>query len=208
MRTTTSRHVHRAGSRTGWVLALFGMLGVCSLVAETPPALKVPEATITEEKTPPKAAEAGTKTAKEPTVVTSERLQVDYAHNVGTFEGNVLAVDPRITIRADKMVVTFGGGTNQTARTIQKMNADGGVIITQDKRKATSDHAEYTSADGKVLLTGNPRVDEPGGSVSGERITFWQGQDKMDVENSTRTIIYPDEDKKKDQSPAPAKDAP
>ena len=70
----------------------------------------------------------------EPTIVTSEHLQADYLHNVGTFDGNVLAVDPRMTVRADKMTVFFGGtnlvteaGTN-TTRTVQKIIADGAVV--------------------------------------------------------------------------------
>ena len=68
----------------------------------------------------------------EPTIVTSKRLQVDYAHNVGTFEGNVLAVDPRITVRADKMTVFFAStnvatsaSTNST-RSVEKNHCRGG----------------------------------------------------------------------------------
>ena len=48
----------------------------------------------------------------EPTVVTSDHLEVDYARNLGTFTGNVIAIDPRITVRADKMVAFYGIVTN------------------------------------------------------------------------------------------------
>jgi lipopolysaccharide export system protein LptA len=140
----------------------------------------------------------------EPTVVTSERLQVDYARNVGTFTGNVLAVDPRITVRADQMVVFFGGGTN-TVRSLDKIVADGGVVISQGDRKATSEHAEYTAADGKVVLTGGPSVKAPDGVVTGERITFWREQEKMEVQsasetNRTRLVIHPEQLREKTQS--------
>jgi 3-deoxy-D-manno-octulosonate 8-phosphate phosphatase (KDO 8-P phosphatase) len=150
--------------------------------------------------------------ANEPTVVTSERLQVDYAHNVGTFEGNVLAVDPRITVRADKMTVFFAStnvatsvSTNST-RAVEKIIAEGAVVITTpENRRARSDHAEYTATDGKVVLTGRPQVQSVDGVVTGQRITFWRGQDKMDVEsdvtdtNRTRLVIYPEEQRKKSQ---------
>ena len=124
----------------------------------------------------------------EPTIVTSEHLQADYLHNVGTFDGNVLAVDPRMTVRADKMTVFFGGtnlvteaGTN-TTRTVQKIIADGAVVITTpDNKKSNSDHAEYTAEDGKVVLTGSPRVESPDGVVTGQKVTFWRGSQKMDV---------------------------
>ena len=147
----------------------------------------------------------------EPTIVTSERLQADYLHNVGTFEGNVLAVDSRMTVRADKMTVFFGGtnvvtsaGTN-TTRSVQKIIAEGGVVITTpDNKKSNSDHAEYTAADGKVVLTGNPHAESSEGVVTGQRITFWRDSQKMDVEagpaqtNRTRLIIYPEEQRKKE----------
>ena len=147
----------------------------------------------------------------EPTIVTSEHLQADYLHNVGTFEGNVLAVDPRMTVRADKMTVFFGGtnvvtsaGTN-TTRSVQKIVADGAVVInTPDNKISRSDYAEYTAADGKVVLTGKPRVESPDGVVTGQKITFWRGSQKMDVvagaseTNRTRLIIYPEEQRKKE----------
>jgi lipopolysaccharide export system protein LptA len=142
----------------------------------------------------------------QPTVVTSQRLHVDYANNIGTFEGDVLAIDPQITVRADKMVVHFGGEPDLTGERrgggIKKIIADGAVVITQGERKATCEHAEYTAEDGKVVLTGNPVVEGPDGTVSGARITFWRGQDKMDVEAGSRLVIYP-KDQKKPAAPEP-----
>jgi lipopolysaccharide transport protein LptA len=147
----------------------------------------------------------------EPTVVTSDRLSVDYAHNFGTFEGNVLAVDPRITLRSDKMVVFFGstnnivGDTTNAVRGVEKILAEGSVVITTpDDKVAHSDHALYTAGDGKVVLTGNPRVQSKDGTVTGKKITFWRNDSKMDVEsdqtdtNRTRLILYPDDQKKKE----------
>jgi lipopolysaccharide transport protein LptA len=140
----------------------------------------------------------------EPTVVTSDRLQVDYAHNVGTFEGNVLAVDPRLTVRADKMIVLFGTSTNST-RTLQTITADGGVIINQGDKKSTSDHAVYTADDGKVVLTGNPQLQNPNGTINGHRITMWRDSERMEVEsentetNRTRLVIFPEDKKEKDK---------
>ena len=140
--------------------------------------------------------------AKEPTVVTSDRLQVDYAHNMGTFTGNVLAMDPQITVRADQMVVVFGTSTNSTGtstnsiRTLQKIVAEGGVMINQGDKKSSSEHAVYTAEDGKVVLTGKPKLQSPEGTLTGKTITFWRDQQKVDIESDTRLVIYPDELKK------------
>ncbi len=174
-----------------FVAAAIPAAWAAGVAAETPPG-------------PPTPAPA------EPTVVTAERSSMDYANGSWTFEGNVLAVDPRITVRADKMIAYFGttnnivGDTTNTVRSVQKIIAEGNVVITTpDDKVSHSDHAVYTAADGKVVLTGNPRVQSPDGTVSGQRITFWRNQSKMDVEsdqtdtNRTRLIIYPDEPKRK-----------
>jgi lipopolysaccharide transport protein LptA len=157
-----------------------------------------------------KSPVAGGGSTNEPTVITAEVLHGDYLHNLGTFEGNVLAVDPRMTVRADKMTVFFGGtnvvtsaGTN-TTRTVQKIIAEGGVVITTpDNKKTKSDRAEYTADDGKVVLTGHPSAESADGVVTGQRITFWRDSQKMDVESSqtetnrSRLLIYPEEQRKK-----------
>lgn len=187
-------------------------------VAAAVPAANAADAPSTGETSPPpaivKSPIPGTGSTNEPTIITSEQLHGDYAHNVGTFEGNVLAVDPRMTVRSDKMTVFFGGtnvitvaGTN-TTRSVQKIIAEGAVVITTpDNKKSNSDHAVYTAQDGQVVLTGHPRAESSDGVVTGKKITFWRDTQKMDVEadsgatNRTRLLIYP-EDQRKENSDA------
>jgi lipopolysaccharide transport protein LptA len=152
----------------------------------------------------------------EPTVITADQLHGDYLHNVGTFEGNVLAVDPRMTVRGDKMTVFFGatnlvtttGATTTTnsTRAVQKIIAEGGVVITTpDNKKTNSDRAEYTAGDGKVVLTGHPRAESADGIVTGNKIIFWRDSQRMDVENSQtetnrpRLLIYPEDQRKQNE---------
>jgi lipopolysaccharide transport protein LptA len=180
-------------------------------VAATNPPPVAPKAPETNAPAKPPLSAGGA--TNEPTIITADQLHGDYMHNLGTFEGNVLAVDPRMTVRADKMTVFFGStnvvtstGTN-TARSVQKIIAEGGVVITTpDNKKSNSDHAEYTAGDGKVVLTGHPRAESPDGVVTGQRITFWRDSQKMDVEadrtetNRTRLLIYPEEQRKQNES--------
>ena len=193
------------------------MAGVIVSVAAAVSAANAADAPATEATSPPPTAvksplPAGGST-NEPTIITSEQLHGDYAHNVGTFEGNVLAVDPRMTVRADKMTVFFGGtntvtttGTN-TTRSIQKIIAEGGVVITTpDNKKSNSDHAEYTAQDGQVVLTGHPRAESADGVVTGKKITFWRDSQRMDVvadpgeTNRTKLLIYPEEQRKQNNA--------
>ncbi|MGD1020561.1 MAG: LptA/OstA family protein [Verrucomicrobiia bacterium] len=169
---------------------------------------------------PPVAAKSPLPVASstdEPTIITADVLHGDYAHNLGTFEGNVLVVDPRMTVRADKMTVFFGATnvvtttgtttTTNTTRSVQKIIADGGVVMTTpDNKKTNSEHAEYTAADGKVVLTGgHPRAESADGVVTGDKITFWRDSQRMDVENSQtdtnrpRLLIYPEDQRKQNE---------
>jgi lipopolysaccharide transport protein LptA len=166
---------------------------------------------------PPAVAKPPLPTASstnEPTIITADVLHGDYAHNLGTFEGNVLVVDPRLTVRADKMVVFFGTTnvltttgtitTTNTTRSVQKIIADGAVVMTTpDNKKTNSEHGEYTAADGRVVLTGgHPRAESADGVVTGDKITFWRDSQRMDVENTQsetnrpRLLIYPEEQRK------------
>ena len=147
----------------------------------------------------------------EPTVINSDRMQSDYLNNVGTFEGNVVVIDPRLTLRADKMTVFFGGTNNivndvtNQVRSIQRIVSTGAVEIHLDQKKATCESADYIAGDDKAILTGNPKVETPDGVVTGKKITLWHGKEKMDVEsdvtdtNRTRLIIYPEDQRKKDE---------
>ena len=150
-------------------------------------------------------ARAGT---NEPTVINSDRMQSDYVSNVGTFEGNVIVIDPRLTLRADKMTVFFGGtnnivnGVTNQVRAVQRIISTGAVEIHLDQKKATCDHADYLAADDKAILTGSPKVETPDAVVTGKKITIWHGKEKMDVEsdltdtNRTRLLIFPEDQRK------------
>ncbi len=180
-----------------------------SIVAVAPLAVLVLVAFSAEEVVAP--AQPKTAVTNEPTVVDSQRFQADYLHNIGTFQGDVRVLDSRIVMRADKMTVWFGNSTNivsgltNTVRSAQRIIAEGSVVITTpDEKISHSDHAVYTAADGTVVLTGNPRVQSPDGTVTGKKITFRRNESKMDVEsdatdtNRTRLIIYPDDQPTKD----------
>jgi lipopolysaccharide transport protein LptA len=180
--------------------------GVASVVGATSPAPAVVKSPVP----------AGSST-NEPTVITADHLNGDYLHNVGTFEGNVLAVDPRMTVRADKMTVFFGSTnvvtttgaitTTNTTRSVQKIIGEGAVVMTTPDNKIThSERVEYTAADGKVVLTeGHPRAESADGVVTGDKITFWRDSQRMDVENNQsetnrpRLLIYPEDQRKQNE---------
>jgi lipopolysaccharide transport protein LptA len=140
--------------------------------------------------------------ANEPTTITCQRWKFEYARNIVYFEGDVLAVNPRATLRSDFMWVML-----DQSRSISNVIADGRVVITTPgNEKATGGHAEYTIATHKLVLTQEPKVNARGTLWTGERITFLiQSNGIQDVEvetgqastNRSQLIIYPEATKKK-----------
>ncbi len=207
-------------------ILVFAAVGVAVLVVGAGSALSATnsteETTVTGATSPPPAVAKPplpvASSTNEPTIITADVLHGDYAHNLGTFEGNVLVVDPRITVRADKMVVFFGATnvltttgtitTTNTTRAVQKIIADGAVVMTTpDNKKTNSEHGEYTAADGRVVLTGgHPRAESADGVVTGDKITFRRDSQQMDVEstqtetNRPRLLIYPEEQRKQNEN--------
>jgi lipopolysaccharide export system protein LptA len=65
------------------------------------------------------------------------------------------------------------------------MMAVGNVVLNQPGRRGTGDHLDYTSRDGRAVLTGKTaRVDDAEkGSTMGTQLTFYSRDDKISVEN-------------------------
>ena len=143
------------------------------------------------------------KPTKEPTVIHSERGEFDSQNHVATLEGHVVVVDPALQVNAQKMIVFF-----DTENKVSRIEASGEVIIQQQDKTTHSDHAVYTPTDGKVVLTGNPSVENPQGTVRGQTITFYRDERKIFVEKAILTIKssgtgFPELFPKKPDEPSP-----
>lgn len=146
-------------------------------------------------------------TTNEPTTITCVRWRYEYAKNVATFEENVLAVNPRLTMRSDKMFVEL-----DSSQSVSNIIAIGHVILTTPKNeKATGERAVYTAYDRRLVVSENPVVNARGTVWTGDRIAFIlddKGIKDITVEtdntstNRSHLIIYPDAQKKKTNEPA------
>jgi lipopolysaccharide transport protein LptA len=125
----------------------------------------------------------------QPTVVTSNSAEVDYANNTAEFRDNVHVKDVSGDMWADKMVVNF----NRNTRQIKEIIATGKKVITDAHgRRSESRKAVYTAADGKIVLTGKPSISEGGNTYSAERIIIFKDSEKTIFEPTARLIFYTD----------------
>ena len=141
-------------------------------------------------------------TTNEPTTITCNRWKYEYTRNAVFFNGDVLAINPRATLRSDLMWVAL-----DQARSISNIISEGHVVITTpNNEKATGGHAVYTAKDRKLVLTVDPKVKARGTVWTGQIISFIlddKGIKDIEVEtdptstNRSQLIIYPEAQKKK-----------
>ena len=142
-----------------------------------------------------------TKSAQK-TTITSEMLEMISGANENTFyfTKNVVVIGTNLKMKADQMTVTAirpPEGKNSTATSanivsmktpavgsIDKIVATGSVHIYQGARESISGKAEFFPKEGKVVLTESPRVIDSKAIVSGWRITLFQGERKVMVEQN------------------------
>jgi LPS export ABC transporter protein LptC len=78
------------------------------------------------------------------------------------------------------------------AQQISRAVGDGGVIVEEQGRKATAEHAEYTAAEGKFVMSGGKPTlfDGTQGTTTGRQLTFFLADDTIivDSENGSRTL--------------------
>lgn len=120
-----------------------------------------------------------------PGFATAERMTYSDIDRLVHYEGNVKARQGTDHIEATKVDVFLQKETNE----VDRLLADGNVILTQPARRGTGDHLVYTATDGRAVLTGkSARVDDAEqGSTMGTELTFYSRDDRIQVENKQGT---------------------
>ena len=109
------------------------------------------------------------------TEITANKLVFDYAKRTAVFDGDVVAKDATMRIESDRLIIQLDPQTQQ----LQAARAIGRVRITEQDRIATADEAEYTVADGRLVLTGQAMVMRGNERLSGAKITFWRTTNRV-----------------------------
>ena len=130
------------------------------------------------------------------TMITSRRLTYEPELREAIFEGNVVVVDPEVTISSDTLRVRFSEDSK-----IQTVTAQGSVTITQGERVGTGAEAVYSVADGQVVLTGSPRIQDGKNILKADIIKFSPNTSRIVCEPNATLIMYPDREQRGKLSP-------
>jgi lipopolysaccharide export system protein LptA len=128
-----------------------------------------------------------------PITIKSNELTADNKGKTAIFTGKVVAKQGDITIFADRITVSYADKKGD----VEKIEAAGNVRIVQQNKTGIAAQAVYDSRDGKITMTGNPRVMQGGDSISGKTITYYVDDDKSvvsggdDPKSRVEAIINP-----------------
>jgi lipopolysaccharide export system protein LptA len=104
-----------------------------------------------------------------PVEVTADQLELDDNARILVFTGHAVAVQDDVSIHVDRLTVRYQG----EAREIKQILAEGNVRIVQEGRTASGEKAVLYRDEGRVVMTGSPKVSQGENFVMGEQITIF-----------------------------------
>jgi len=127
------------------------------------------------------------KIVKEPIAITSHRMDADKLGDKVIFTGNVILKKEGMTLSSDSMVVFY----DARSKSIREIEAYGNVVVRKEGREAHSNKASYFNREEKIVLTGDPRINENENQLGGDKITLFLRDDRSIVE-SGKVLLYQD----------------
>jgi len=128
--------------------------------------------------------------------ITSDRLVSETKSKTAEFIGNVRATQENTVITSDRLKIYYkeskDSNSNDTAggQSIDRIIASGNVTILMDDKMAESDQAVYISKTDVLILTGrNSKITSEKNSVSGDKITLYRKDDRMEVDSSSQERV-------------------
>ena len=134
-----------------------------------------------------------------PVTLTSQRLSYTDSERKAHFEGGVVVksadttmtgnqIDAYLQSRGTSPAVSKASGPGGPSQ-VERIVADGNILIVQPQRRAQGNHLVYTAAEEKFVLTGGPPsiFDAEHGKVTGDSLTFYKRDDRVLVEGEAKS---------------------
>ena len=128
--------------------------------------------------------------------ITSDKLISYNKGGYAEFIGNVTATQKETIITADRIKVIFkkdlanAGSLSVNEESISKIIANGNVKIKFDNRVAVTQQAVYNTKTKVLVLTGDgSRITSGKNTISGEKITFYRADGRLNVESGSKKRV-------------------
>ena len=126
-----------------------------------------------------------------PITIKSNEMAANNKGSKAIFTGKVVAKQGDVTIYSDRLTINYSDKKND----VEKIEADGNVRIVQENRIGIASHAVYESTQGRITLTGNPKVTQGIDTMSGNIITYFVDDDRSEVSSGpgrpVEVLIHP-----------------
>jgi lipopolysaccharide export system protein LptA len=127
-----------------------------------------------------------------PIEITADRLQADSGKNSVSFEGNVLAVQGDVTLRADRLFAEY----SKREGAIEKVTAEGNVRVVQSSREASGNRAVLYNLEQRIVLSGDVSLAEGENRLKGESVTIFLRENRSVVTGGeeggrVKAVLFP-----------------
>jgi lipopolysaccharide transport protein LptA len=148
------------------------------------------------------------------TEIYADEAFFDSAKNIGKFTGHVKVVDPRFNMQSDKLTAYISKENQGLEKAVASSNV--GVVRDRPDPKGgpplrsigLADNAIYTTNDGNVELSGNPRVQQGLNmhvATSADTVMVLNQDGQLTTRGPSRTEIRQEPSPTPSPSPTPAK---
>jgi len=93
------------------------------------------------------------------------------------FTGGVTATRGEVQLRCDALEVRYAGPDR-----VDTATAEGHVLVTRGERRATSERAVLTAADGRIVLEGSPQLSDGPNTLTGRSIALFLDDERVQCE--------------------------
>lgn len=122
-----------------------------------------------------------------PVEMTSDQLRVEQSTGKAVFSGNVVIGQGTMRLTAGSVEVVY----DQTGKTIARLVASGGVMLTNAGEAAEAQQAEYDLKAGQVILSGDVILTQSNSALSGDRMVIDLNTGTGRIDGRVKTILNP-----------------
>ncbi len=123
--------------------------------------------------------------------ITADKLVTDHHHRMAEFIGNVRAQQNKTLIQSDRMKIFYriqdtpqADKDQISARSMDRIEADGNVRITMEDNRGVAPHAVYTADNRTLVLSGSgAKLISGENTISGSRIVLNRTEGTITVES-------------------------
>lgn len=120
-----------------------------------------------------------------PVDIRADRLELDQKAGTARFEGAVQVAQGKLTLRCAALDARYADGR------VVALTATGGVTLTGEGWTAGASRAEWDRAQGRLVLTGDPRIERGGDTLRGARVVVWPDDERVVIEQARGRLTVP-----------------